>query len=45
MPFAHLRELPAIRWKLENLGSLANRNPRKFAEQVVLLEEALQRAA
>lgn len=32
-PCPHLSELPAIRWKLENLKKLKRNNPRKFAEQ------------
>ena len=45
MPFEHLPELPAVRWKLQNLRTLAGRNARKFAEQTTLLERALERAA
>lgn len=30
---AHLAELPAIRWKLQNLLKLKKGNPRKFSEQ------------
>lgn len=33
MPFAHLQELPALRWKLQNLAKLKGKNPTKFAEQ------------
>ena len=29
----HLEELPAIRWKLQNLGTLSETNPAKFREQ------------
>jgi hypothetical protein len=32
-PFPHLSEMPAIRWKLENLKKLKRANPRKFLEQ------------
>jgi predicted nucleotidyltransferase component of viral defense system len=32
-PCPHLSEMPAIRWKLENLQRLKRANPRKFAEQ------------
>jgi predicted nucleotidyltransferase component of viral defense system len=37
----HLAELPAIRWKLQNLSHLARTNPRKFQTQAAALEEAL----
>lgn len=33
MPFAHLRELPALQWKLLNLRQLKTRNPARFAGQ------------
>lgn len=33
MPFAHLRELPALQWKLLNLRQLKTRNPARFAAQ------------
>jgi len=39
LPYPHLAEMPAIRWKLENLTKLKRTNLRKFAEQ----SEALQR--
>jgi hypothetical protein len=42
MPFAHLRELPAIRWKLENLMVLRRRHPEKFNEQHRRLMSRLQ---
>ena len=32
-PFPHLSEMPAIRWKLENLKKLKRANPKKFLEQ------------
>ncbi len=38
---SHLAELPAIRWKLQNLTQLAKANPRKFESQAAALEEAL----
>jgi len=31
--FEHLREMPAIRWKLENLNRLRRASPGKFALQ------------
>lgn len=33
MPFAHLQELPAIRWKLMNLAKLKKSNPKRFLLQ------------
>ena len=33
MPFAHLQELPAIRWKLMNLTKLKKTNPQRFMQQ------------
>lgn len=33
MPFAHLQELPAIRWKLMNLAKLKKSNPKRFVQQ------------
>lgn len=37
----HLADLPAIRWKLNNLEKLKAANPAKFAEQARLLREKL----
>jgi hypothetical protein len=39
MPYEHLRELPAIRWKLENLGRLKARDATRFAQQAALLQD------
>ncbi len=33
MPFAHLRELPALKWKLLNLSKLKRTNPVRFTAQ------------
>ncbi|HNV60549.1 MAG TPA: nucleotidyl transferase AbiEii/AbiGii toxin family protein [Rhodoferax sp.] len=33
MPFAHLRELPAVKWKLMNLGKLKKSHAKRFAAQ------------
>lgn len=33
MPFPHLREMPAIRWKMHNLEKLRSANPMKFQKQ------------
>jgi len=35
----HLRDLPAIRWKIENLGKLRTRDATRFTHQGALLEE------
>lgn len=37
----HLEQLPGIRWKLANLGRLANSNPKKLKEQARMLEHLL----
>jgi len=33
MPCAHLSELPALRWKLQNIAKLKRSNPRKLQQQ------------
>ncbi|CAN5370047.1 nucleotidyl transferase AbiEii/AbiGii toxin family protein [soil metagenome] len=33
MPFVHLKDLPAIRWKLANLDNLGKKHPARFAQQ------------
>ena len=38
----HLEELPAVRWKLQNLQHLASSNKNKFNEMVSALEDRLQ---
>lgn len=43
IPFPHLREMPAIRWKLQNLEKLRSANPLKFREQSDKLCDALDR--
>jgi hypothetical protein len=40
MPYDHLRDMPAIRWKIENLRKLRARNEQRFADQEALLREA-----
>ncbi|MBU3665647.1 MAG: nucleotidyl transferase AbiEii/AbiGii toxin family protein [Chthoniobacterales bacterium] len=40
MPFEHLAELPALRWKQENLRKLKKTNPEKFRKQA---DELLKR--
>jgi hypothetical protein len=39
MPYAHLKDMPAIRWKLQNLEKLKNRSAEKFDTQERLLRE------
>lgn len=38
----HVKELPAIRWKLENLQKFKRTNPTAFEKQASLLEELLE---
>lgn len=37
MPFAHLKEMPAIKWKLQNLNTLKSKKPEVFAQQYEML--------
>ena len=37
----HLEQLPAIRWKLQNLAKLKKNNPKKFTEQADALAQRL----
>jgi predicted nucleotidyltransferase component of viral defense system len=39
MPYEHLHALPAVRWKLENLGKLKARDAARFAQQAALLQD------
>ncbi len=39
MKCAHLEQLPALKWKLQNLERLKQSNPEKFAQQADELEE------
>jgi predicted nucleotidyltransferase component of viral defense system len=43
MPFTHLKDLPAIRWKLLNLEKLRHSNRRRFEQQVSDLMERFDR--
>lgn len=43
MAFAHLHEMPAIRWKLQNLKRLRSSNPVKFKEQSDQLRAAFDK--
>jgi predicted nucleotidyltransferase component of viral defense system len=38
MPYEHLSELPAIRWKIENLRKLKARDLTRFSQQAALLK-------
>lgn len=40
MPYDHLRDMPAIRWKIENLHKLRTRDKQRFADQETLLRES-----
>ena len=42
MPMQHLRELPAIQWKLMNLSKLKKNNPASFAAQHHVLAQRLE---
>ena len=37
----HLKYLPAVQWKLQNIQKLLRENPRKHAKMLAALEEAL----
>ena len=37
MPFAHLKDMPAIRWKLVNLEKFARAKPKVAAEHYEVL--------
>ena len=41
MQCSHLSELPAVRWKLQNLARLKRSNPGKFVQQAELLRTSL----
>lgn len=41
IPFAHLKDMPALRWKIQNLQKLKASNPKKFQEQGAALRERL----
>jgi len=38
----HLKDLPAVRWKIQNLQKLKTSSPRKFEQQAAALRERLQ---
>ncbi|ABO59796.1 nucleotidyl transferase AbiEii/AbiGii toxin family protein (plasmid) [Burkholderia vietnamiensis] len=39
MPYGHLSELPAIKWKVQNLEKLKKKSAERFAEQEALLRQ------
>lgn len=39
---AHLKDLPAVRWKIQNLQKLKTSNARKFQQQAAALREKLE---
>jgi predicted nucleotidyltransferase component of viral defense system len=41
LPFNHLQDMPAIKWKLQNLNNLKSKNPAKFRFQHEELEHRL----
>ena len=41
LDIAHLKQLPALRWKLTNLDKLAKSSPKKFTEQANALERLI----
>ncbi len=40
--FAHLKDMPALRWKIQNLQTLKSSNPKKFQQQAAALREKLE---
>lgn len=42
LPFNHLQDMPAIKWKLHNLSNLKSKNPTKFRFQHEELEQRFQ---
>ncbi|CAM2155726.1 Nucleotidyl transferase AbiEii/AbiGii toxin family protein [Pararobbsia alpina] len=45
MPYPHLKDMPAIRWKLQNLEKLRKSNAAKFAMQETSLRQVLDAVA
>jgi hypothetical protein len=39
LPFNHLEDMPAIKWKLQNLSNLKSKNPTKFRFQHEALDQ------
>lgn len=40
-PVSHLKEMPAVQWKLANIRKLKEKSPKKHAQQLAALENAL----
>ena len=40
MPYDHLQDMPALRWKIENLRKLRTRDKQRFTNQEALLCKA-----
>lgn len=40
--FSHLKDMPALRWKIQNLQKLKDTNPRKFQQQATALRAKLE---
>jgi predicted nucleotidyltransferase component of viral defense system len=40
--FAHLKDMPALRWKIQNLQKLKSSNSKKFQQQAAALREKLE---
>jgi hypothetical protein len=45
MPMQHLRELPAVKWKLMNLAKLKKSSAKRFAAQTELLAMRFDQSA
>ena len=43
LPFPTLKDMPAVKWKLQNIRKLKQSNPRKHATLLATLEEKLRR--
>lgn len=43
LPFNHLQDMPAIKWKLQNLNNLKSKNPTKFRFQHEALDQRFKR--
>ncbi len=43
LPFSTLKDMPAVKWKLQNIRRLKQSNPRKHATLLATLEEKLRR--
>jgi predicted nucleotidyltransferase component of viral defense system len=40
--FDHLKDMPALRWKIQNLQKLKDTNPKKFQQQAAALRDKLE---